>query len=53
MRSGRQVHPLADVAVPQEAIVILVRVSQNDAAFDLAADPAVGTEGRAAPDLAR
>ena len=51
MRSGRQVHPLADIAVAEEPIVVFVRIPQNDAAFDLAADPTVGAEGCAAPDL--
>src|SRR5205823_3685876 len=46
--AGAEVDPLADVGMPQEALVRLVAVTVDDAALDLAADAAVRPETAAA-----
>src|SRR5438105_4665207 len=51
LRSGPDIDPLAQVAMAQEALVILVREAMNDARFDLPANPAERADRRAAPHL--
>ena len=46
-----EVHPLADVGVAEEPLVVLVRVAVDDRRLDLAADPAVGAERHAAAEV--
>src|SRR5262249_43524132 len=50
-RAGAEVDPLADVAVSQKAVVILVAVALENAAFDLAADAARRPQRGAGTDL--
>src|SRR5439155_22986284 len=50
VRAGREVHPLPDVAVAQKPLVVLVRVAEDDAALDLAADAALRAERGPGPD---
>src|SRR5205085_3710821 len=62
-RAGAEVHPSADVRVPDESVVSLVRVTENDGGADLAVDLArvadraaadpVGDDGRLLADVAR
>src|SRR5262245_59029560 len=48
---GPYVDPLAEVAVAEEAFVILVGKALHDAGFDLATNPATRAERRAPADL--
>ena len=50
---GAEVHPFADHAVADEAVVALVGVTLPHALLDLARDPAFGAEGRAADGAAQ
>ena len=46
--AGREVHPAADVAVAEKAVVRFVGVGLHDGRLDLAAHAAFGADGRAA-----
>src|SRR5579872_283815 len=48
-REGSDVHPFAEVAVPGEAVVILVREALKDGALDFPAHPAEGAYGGVLP----
>src|SRR5205085_9837930 len=49
--AGAEVHPLPEVGVTKEPVVVLVRVPLKDTCLDLAADAAVRPEGCAATDF--
>jgi len=51
VRAGSQVHPLSDVGMAEETLVVLVTVTLNDAALDFAADAAIGSKRGAGADV--
>src|SRR5947209_563569 len=47
LRAGAEVHPFAHITMAQETVMILVGMALDNTRLDLAADPAIGAEGRA------
>src|SRR5690606_34915859 len=50
-RVRAQVHPLADVTVSDEPVMLLIRVAVEDRALNLAADLAIRADARACADI--